>query len=118
MVQSGPGGIDLAGLPAWPVTLSIFLLRGTDTTLSTLRMPVVFRGRRGLAWILGFAGSLLVVLASDQRPRSNGVRDRGKCPAVTRRLEGVNPRPTVWSVPFSYRWVGPDGESAGFGARP
>lgn len=63
LAQPGAGGIDLASLPAWLVTLSIFLLRCTDTTLSTLRMLAVFRGRRGLAWILGFTGSLLFVLA-------------------------------------------------------
>lgn len=56
-------GIDLTGLPVWLVTAAIFLLRCTDTTLSTLRMLAVFRGRRWLAWILGFAASLLFVLA-------------------------------------------------------
>lgn len=56
-------GIDLMSIPVWLVTLAIFLLRCTDTTLSTLRMLAVLRGRHRLAWILGFSGSLLFVLA-------------------------------------------------------
>jgi uncharacterized protein YebE (UPF0316 family) len=58
-----PPGFELTDLPAWLVLLTIFLLRCTDTTLSTLRMLAVVRGRRVLAWFLGFCGSLLFVLA-------------------------------------------------------
>jgi uncharacterized protein YebE (UPF0316 family) len=67
-------GFELTNLPAWLVLLVIFLLRCTDTTLSTLRMLAVVRGRRVLAWFLGFCGSLLfisavaVVLDSFDRP--------------------------------------------------
>lgn len=39
------------------------LLRCVDTTLSTLRVLAVVRGRRPLAWILGFCSSLLFVTA-------------------------------------------------------
>jgi uncharacterized protein YebE (UPF0316 family) len=56
-------GIDLTGLPVWLVALAILMLRCTDTTLSTLRMLAVMRGRRALAWALGFFGSLLFVSA-------------------------------------------------------
>jgi uncharacterized protein YebE (UPF0316 family) len=56
-------GINLASLPVWLVTLAILLLRCMDTTLSTLRMLAVLRGRRLLAWALGFFGSLLFVSA-------------------------------------------------------
>lgn len=67
-------GFELTNLPAWLVMLAIFLLRCTDTTLSTLRMLAVVRGRRMLAWFLGFCGALLfvsavaVVLESLDRP--------------------------------------------------
>lgn len=54
---------DLTDLPLWLVTLAIGLLRCTDTTLSTLRVLAVLRGRRTLAWFLGFGGSLLFVTA-------------------------------------------------------
>lgn len=54
---------DLNSLPVWLLMLGIFLLRCTDTTLSTLRMLAVVRGRRVLAWFLGFCGSLLFVSA-------------------------------------------------------
>jgi len=50
-------------LPAGIVPWAIYLLRATDLTLSTLRMLAVVRGRRLLAWVLGFTGSLLFVTA-------------------------------------------------------
>jgi uncharacterized protein YebE (UPF0316 family) len=56
-------GINLASWPVWLMALAILLLRCTDTTLSTLRMLAVLRGRRGLAWVLGFFGSLVFVSA-------------------------------------------------------
>lgn len=41
----------------------IFGLRLTDMTLDTLRILFVLRGRKGVAWILGFFQSLVFVLA-------------------------------------------------------
>ncbi len=41
----------------------IFLLRVMDMTLDTLRVLVVMRGRRSIAWVLGFFQALIFVLA-------------------------------------------------------
>ncbi len=41
----------------------IFGLRVTDMTLDTLRTLFVIRGRKGVSWVLGFAQSLVFVLA-------------------------------------------------------
>jgi uncharacterized protein YebE (UPF0316 family) len=41
----------------------IFVLRVSDMTLDTLRVLVVMRGRKGIAWILGFFQSLIFVIA-------------------------------------------------------
>jgi uncharacterized protein YebE (UPF0316 family) len=41
----------------------IFLLRVGDMSLDTLRVLFVMRGRKGLAWVLGFFQSLIFVLA-------------------------------------------------------
>jgi uncharacterized protein YebE (UPF0316 family) len=41
----------------------IFGLRAADLTLSTLRMLVIVRGRRGAAWALGFGQALLFISA-------------------------------------------------------
>src|SRR5512137_1444260 len=41
----------------------IFLLRVMDMSLDTLRVLVVMRGRKGIAWILGFFQALIFVLA-------------------------------------------------------
>jgi len=41
----------------------IFLLRVMDMTLDTLRVLVVMRGRKPLAWVLGFFQALIFVLA-------------------------------------------------------
>jgi len=41
----------------------IFLMRVGDMTLDTLRMLMVMRSRKGLAWLLGFFQSLIFVLA-------------------------------------------------------
>lgn len=45
------------------VILIIFLLRVSDMSLDTIRVLFVFRGRKGLAWVLGFFQSLLFVIA-------------------------------------------------------
>ncbi|MGW8225438.1 MAG: DUF2179 domain-containing protein [Anaerolineales bacterium] len=41
----------------------IFSLRVTDMTLDTLRVLFVMRGRKGIAWILGFFQALVFVIA-------------------------------------------------------
>ncbi len=43
--------------------LGIFALRVSDMSLDTIRVLFVFRGKRGLAWLLGFFQSLLFVMA-------------------------------------------------------
>lgn len=50
-------------LPPTTVLLAIFALRSIDVTLSTLRMLAVVRGRRMVAWLLGFTGALLFISA-------------------------------------------------------
>jgi uncharacterized protein YebE (UPF0316 family) len=50
-------------IPPFAIPLMILALRTTDLTLATLRMLVVIRGRRGLAWGLGFAQAFLFVTA-------------------------------------------------------
>lgn len=52
-------------LPSSPilVILIIFLLRVSDMSLDTIRVLFVFRGKKSLAWILGFFQSLLFVIA-------------------------------------------------------
>ncbi len=41
----------------------IFSLRVTDMTLDTLRVLFVMRGRKGIAWMLGFFQALVFVIA-------------------------------------------------------
>jgi len=41
----------------------IFALRVTDMSLDTLRMLFVMRGRKGIAWLLGFCQSAIFVVA-------------------------------------------------------
>jgi uncharacterized protein YebE (UPF0316 family) len=48
---------------AWLGAGLIFLLRVMDMTLDTLRVLVVMRGRKPLAWVLGFFQALIFVLA-------------------------------------------------------
>lgn len=48
---------------AWLGAGFIFLLRVTDMTLDTLRVLVVMRGRKSIAWILGFFQSSIFVIA-------------------------------------------------------
>ncbi|MGD2252386.1 MAG: DUF5698 domain-containing protein [Anaerolineales bacterium] len=56
-------GSTWLGIPQAWVPLAIFALRFTDTTLSTLRLLVVVRGRKAMAWALGFTQSLIFVTA-------------------------------------------------------
>ena len=55
--------IDFPLIPPLLLTAGIFLLRVTDMSLDTLRVLFVIRGRRPLAWILGFMQSALWVIA-------------------------------------------------------
>jgi uncharacterized protein YebE (UPF0316 family) len=48
---------------AWMGAGLIFLLRVMDMSLDTLRVLVVMRGRKGIAWVLGFFQALIFVLA-------------------------------------------------------
>lgn len=48
---------------AWLAAGLIFLLRVSDMTLDTLRVLVVMRGRKGLAWVLGLFQSAIFVTA-------------------------------------------------------
>jgi uncharacterized protein YebE (UPF0316 family) len=45
------------------VALGIFALRVCDMSLDTIRVLFVVRGRKGLAWALGFMQSLIFVIA-------------------------------------------------------
>lgn len=55
--------LSIFQLPAFMITIIIFILRVADMTLDTLRVLFVVRGRKGLAWILGFFQSALWVIA-------------------------------------------------------
>lgn len=48
---------------AWAGAALIFALRVSDMTLDTLRVLFVMRGRKSIAWLLGFFQSLIFVLA-------------------------------------------------------
>jgi uncharacterized protein YebE (UPF0316 family) len=48
---------------AWLWAGLIFLLRVADMSLDTLRVLVVMRGRKAIAWVLGFFQALIFVLA-------------------------------------------------------
>lgn len=50
----------------WLMALGIFALRLADMALDTIRLLFVVRGRRKLAWVLGFFQSLLFVIAISQ----------------------------------------------------
>jgi uncharacterized protein YebE (UPF0316 family) len=47
----------------WISALVIFLLRVTDMSLDTLRLLFVVKGKKPIAWILGFLQSLVFVVA-------------------------------------------------------
>jgi uncharacterized protein YebE (UPF0316 family) len=55
--------IDFSVIPPLLLTAGIFFLRVTDMSFDTLRVLFVIRGRRPLAWILGFMQSALWVIA-------------------------------------------------------
>lgn len=47
----------------WLSALMIFLLRVIDMSLDTMRMLFVVRGKKPIAWVLGFLQSLVFVIA-------------------------------------------------------
>ncbi len=53
----------LFNVNAWLGAGLIFLMRVSDMTLDTLRVLVVMRGKKGVAWLLGFFQSSIFVLA-------------------------------------------------------
>jgi uncharacterized protein YebE (UPF0316 family) len=54
---------DLGTLAPWLSALFIFSLRVIDMALDTLRFLLVVRGRKGLAWVMGFMQSAIFVVA-------------------------------------------------------
>ncbi len=56
----------LSSPSAWLAALMIFGLRITDMSLDTLRVLFVVRGKRQIAWLLGFCQSAVYVLAITQ----------------------------------------------------
>jgi uncharacterized protein YebE (UPF0316 family) len=48
---------------AWLGALGIFALRVSDMTFDTLRLLFVVRGRKAVAWVLGFCQSVIFVIA-------------------------------------------------------
>ena len=54
---------DLLSLNTWLIAIGIFFLRIGDMSLDTIRVLFVVRGRKTLAWALGFFQSLLFVVA-------------------------------------------------------
>ena len=55
--------LNWLAIPPYLLTFLIFGLRVLDMSLDTLRVLFVLRGRRPLAWILGFCQSALWVVA-------------------------------------------------------
>ncbi|HEY71249.1 MAG TPA: DUF2179 domain-containing protein [Anaerolineae bacterium] len=55
--------LNWLSIPPYLLTLAIFGLRVFDMSLDTLRVLFVLRGRRPLAWILGFFQSAIWVVA-------------------------------------------------------
>jgi uncharacterized protein YebE (UPF0316 family) len=54
---------NILTLSAWMSAGLIFSLRVSDMTLDTLRVLVMMRGRKAIAWVLGFFQSLIFVAA-------------------------------------------------------
>lgn len=48
---------------AWLAALTIFAMRVTDMSMDTLRVLFVMRGRKGIAWVLGFFQSMIYIIA-------------------------------------------------------
>ena len=47
---------------AWLAVAAIFLMRVMETSLDTLRVLFIMRGRKGFAWVIGFFQALVFVL--------------------------------------------------------
>jgi uncharacterized protein YebE (UPF0316 family) len=56
-------GAILFSPQAWLGALGIFALRVGDMSMDTMRMLFVVRGKKGLAWGLGFVQSLIYIVA-------------------------------------------------------
>ena len=54
---------EMLTLQAWLGAGLIFVLRVSDMTLDTLRVLMVMRGRKALAWILGFFQAAIFIVA-------------------------------------------------------
>jgi len=54
---------NLLTLSVWTSAGLIFILRVFDMSLDTLRVLFVMRGRKAIAWVLGFCQSLIFVIA-------------------------------------------------------
>lgn len=54
---------DLSSATVWLTALMIFCLRVADMSLDTIRVLFVVRGRKALAWVLGFFQSAIFVVA-------------------------------------------------------
>ncbi len=54
---------NLLNLSVWASAGLIFLLRVGDMSLDTMRVLFVMRGRKGIAWVLGFFQSSIFVIA-------------------------------------------------------
>ena len=55
--------LDFSAIPIYLISALIFGIRVTDMTLDTMRVLFVIRGRKPLAWTLGFFQSALWVIA-------------------------------------------------------
>jgi uncharacterized protein YebE (UPF0316 family) len=54
---------DFASLPIWVGVIIIFFLRVFEMSFSTLRMMMLIRDRKKLAWVFAFFQALIFVLA-------------------------------------------------------
>jgi uncharacterized protein YebE (UPF0316 family) len=54
---------NLMSLSAWASAGLIFMLRVGDMSLDTMRVLFVMRGKKGIAWVLGFFQALIFVVA-------------------------------------------------------
>jgi uncharacterized protein YebE (UPF0316 family) len=55
--------IDFSSFPIWVGVIIIFMLRVVELSFSSLRMMMLIRDRKQLAWVFGFMQGLIFVLA-------------------------------------------------------
>ena len=56
--------IEILSSPAaWIGALTIFAMRVSDMSMDTLRVLFVMRGRKSIAWVLGFFQSMIYIIA-------------------------------------------------------